>query len=54
MRRRPSRKPADEPDAACRVAPTFLVIGLGYVGVSAFGFFNPAFHEMHDRSVDNA
>jgi MFS family permease len=28
------------------VAATFLAIGICYLGVAAFGFFNPAFHEM--------
>jgi MFS family permease len=31
---------------AVGVAPTFLGIGVCYVGVAAFGFLNPAFHEM--------
>ncbi len=31
---------------ALGVAATFLGIGLCYLGVTAFGFFNPAFHEM--------
>jgi MFS family permease len=33
------------------VAATFLVIGLAYLAVTAFGFFNPAFHEMDRRHV---
>jgi MFS family permease len=31
---------------ALGVATTFLVIGACYLAVTAFGFFNPAFHEM--------
>jgi len=34
---------------AVGVATTFLVIGLSYLVVTAFGFFNPAFHEMDRR-----
>jgi hypothetical protein len=32
--------------AAIGVASTFLVIGLAYVAVTLYGFFNPAFREM--------
>jgi len=38
---------------AVGVAATFLGIGLCYLGVSVYGFFNPAFHEM-DRRPDGA
>ena len=34
---------------AIGVATTFFVIGLSYLAVTAFGFFNPAFHEMDRR-----
>ena len=39
---------------ALGVAATFLAIGVCYVGVTAFGFFNPAFHEMDRRPRDAA
>lgn len=34
---------------AVGVAPTFLAIGVCYLAVTGFGFFNPAFHEMDRR-----
>jgi len=35
---------------AIGVGPTLLAIGLGYLAVTGYGFFNPAFHEM-DKHV---
>ena len=35
--------------AAIGVASTFLAIGLAYVAVTLYGFFNPAFREMDER-----